>query len=159
METQKQIADLLTTVNSTLQTLQEMQKDTNSRMEEMQKENSSLTKTLIELISKPTAESSSTKDISPDAVAEKKTSVADTSPASENESKPLFLIDNGTSRGSSTKYKRGTVKGAKYSPNTLGTDGDDEDEDIGADAKSIKIESGEFGGYWPPGLNKPPGSI
>ena len=70
METQKQIADLLTAMNSTLQTLQEMQKETNSRMEEMQKENSNLTKTLIELISKPTA-GSSTTDISPDAVAER----------------------------------------------------------------------------------------
>ena len=116
METQKQIADLLTTMNSTLQTLQEMQKDTNSRMEEMQKENGSLTKTLLELISKPTAESSTTKDTSPDTVAEKKTSVVGTSPASESETKPLFLIDNGKSRGSSTKYKRGTVKGAKYTP-------------------------------------------
>ena len=157
METQKQIADLLTTMNNTLQTLQEMQKDTNSRMEEMQKENRSLTKTLIELISKPTAESSTTKDISPEAVAEKKTSVAGTSPAaSESESKPLFLIDKGKS---AVKYERGTVKGAKYIPDTLGTDGDDEDEDIGDDAKSVKIESGEFVGYWPPGLNKPPGSM
>ena len=157
METQKQIADLLTTMNNTLQTLQEMQKDTNSRMEEMQKENGSLTKTLIELISKPTAESSTTKDISPEAVAEKKTSVAGTSPAaSESESKPLFLIDKGKS---AVKYERGTVKGAKYIPDTLGTDGDDEDEDIGDDAKSVKIESGEFVGYWPPGLNKPPGSM
>ena len=156
MESQKQIADLLTTMNSTLQTLQEMQKDTNNRMEVMQKENNSLTKTLIELISKPTAESSSTKDISPDAVAEKKSSAADTTPASESESKPLFLIDNGKS---GVKYKRGTVKGAKYIPDTLGTDGDDEDEDIGADEKSVKIENGEFMGYWPPGLNKPPGSM
>ena len=155
METQKQIADLLTTMNSTLQTLQEMQKDTNSRMEEMQKENSSLTKTLIELMSKPTA-GSSTTDISPDAVAEKKSSAAGTTPASESESKPLFLIDNGKS---AMKYERGTVKGAKYIPDTLGTDGDDEDEDIGDDAKSVKIESGEFVGYWPPGLNKPPGSM
>ena len=147
METQKQIADLLTTMNSTLQTLQEMQKDTNSRMEEMAKENSNLTKTLIELISKPTA-GSSTTDISPDAVAEKKSSAADTTPASESESKPLFLIDNGKS---GAKYKRGTVKGAKYIPDTLGTDGDDE--------KSVKIENGEFMGYWSPGLNKPPGSM
>ena len=106
MKTQKQIADLLTTMNSTLQMLQEMQKDTNSRMEEMQKENSSLTKTMIELMSKSTA-GSSTTDISPDAVAEKKSSAAGTTLATESESKPLFLIDNGKS---AVKYERGTVK-------------------------------------------------